>query len=117
MSDILYDSWYAMSDKALLQYIGSFIKATRLAQNKTQQQVADAAGIVRSTLVQMENGKRGAMKSFIQVMRTLEQLHHLKTFEVTEQISPLLLAKQNQEKRQRARKKNDVQENKTKSDW
>ncbi len=117
MTDNSDNNWYALSDKALMAKIGDFIKATRLTQNKTQQQVADAAGIVRSTLVQMENGSGGAMSSFIQVMRTLEQLHLFKNFQITNQISPLLLAKQDQEKRQRARHKSGNKETKTKSDW
>ena len=37
--------WYSMSDKGVLNLIGQFIQETRLQQNKTQQQVADSAGI------------------------------------------------------------------------
>ena len=47
--------WYSMSDKGVLNLIGQFIQETRLQQNKTQQQVADSAGINRSTVGQIEN--------------------------------------------------------------
>ena len=47
--------WHAMSEPALLELLGKFIQQTRLQQNKTQQQVATAAGINRSTMVQIEN--------------------------------------------------------------
>jgi transcriptional regulator with XRE-family HTH domain len=55
--------WHAMSDPAVLELLGKFIKQTRLQQNKTQQQVATAAGINRSTMVQIENGGGGTMLS------------------------------------------------------
>lgn len=107
---------YAMSDKALLEMTGDFIKATRVGQNKTQQQLADAAGVARSTLANIENGTGGTLISFIQLMRTLGQLHLFRSFEVKNQVSPLELAKLEQAKRQRARHKNSKGQE-TKSDW
>jgi DNA-binding XRE family transcriptional regulator len=100
--------WYALSDKALLGMLGEFLKENRLRQNKTQQQVATASGISRSTLVVIENGEGGSLLAFIEVMRTLEQLHLFSDFQIKKQISPLQLAKLEQGKRQRAsgRKKN-----------
>lgn len=95
---------YAMSDGAILEMLGSFIQKTRLNQNKSQQMVADAAGINRTTLVQMEKGKSVTMLSFIQVLRVLEQLHILDVFELKQEISPLLLAEMEMKKRQRASK-------------
>ena len=90
-----------MSDKALLELMGSFIKENRIRQNKSQQEVADAAGINRSTLVQMESGGGGGMITFIQIMRAIDQLYVFKNFEVSEAVSPLLLAMAQREKRQR----------------
>lgn len=46
----------AMSDPAFLELLGSFVQQTRLQQNKTQHQVALAAGVNRSTIVQVEKG-------------------------------------------------------------
>lgn len=109
--------WYAMSDKALLALLGEFLKENRLQQNKTQQQVAVASGIARSTLVQIENGGGGTLLSFIEIMRTLEQLHLFSNFQVKKQISPLELARLEQTKRQRAsRKKNNNNQN-NESPW
>ena len=110
-------SWYAMSDPAILEMLGNFIQQTRLQQNKTQQQVATAAGINRSTMVQVENGGGGTMLSFIQIMRALEQLQLFQNFEITQQISPLQLAKIDQKKRQRASNKKTDGIDKPKSDW
>ena len=92
----------AQTDSALLQLLGRFIKAKRLQLNKTQQQIADAAGVDRTTLLKMENGAGGNMLSFIQILRAIGELPVLQHFEVNEPISPLLLAKMMQQKKQRA---------------
>jgi transcriptional regulator with XRE-family HTH domain len=92
----------ANSDKAILASMGGWIKETRLRQNKTQQELAEAAGINRSTLIQMESGAGGGLLTFVQILRALDQLYIFKNFEITEQISPLLLAKMQRKKRKRA---------------
>lgn len=92
----------SISDKALLELIGTYLKETRLRQNKTQQELAEAAGINRSTLVQIESGGGGGLLTFVQIMRALDQLSVFKNLEISEQISPLLLAKMQRNKRQRA---------------
>jgi transcriptional regulator with XRE-family HTH domain len=98
--------WYAMSDKGILILIGQFIQESRLQQNKTQQQIADSAGINRSTVGQIEKGNGGTLLSLLQTLRVLEQLPVLQTFEVEQKVSPLALAKLEQQKRQRARNDN-----------
>jgi transcriptional regulator with XRE-family HTH domain len=81
--------WYAMSDPAILETLGAFIRKTRLEKNKTQQDIALAAGINRSTMVQLEKGGGATLVSFVQVLRALEQLHLLQAFQKQIQISPL----------------------------
>jgi transcriptional regulator with XRE-family HTH domain len=89
----------------ILLQIGIFIKEMRISQNKTQQQLADACGINRSTYIQIENGKGSSMLHFVQVLRALGALHLLNIFETQMQtISPIALAKAQQKKRQRASK-------------
>lgn len=105
------------TDKAILIELGDFVKTTRLELNKTQQQLADLAGVNRSTIVQIENGSGATMLSFIQVLRALEQLDLFESFQIKPIISPLLLAKQAIEKRKRARKTSQPSSNKPKSDW
>ena len=109
--------WHAMSDLAILQVIGDFIQQTRLEQNKTQAEVAEAAGINRSTLVQVEKGEGGTLQTFIRLLRALEQLHLFQHFEARQQVSPLQLAKIEQKKRQRATTKKTTATPKPKSDW
>ncbi|HBX65236.1 MAG: transcriptional regulator [Balneola sp.] len=116
MNDISYTKWHAMSDKALLKHVGEFVKRHRLEQNKSQKEVAAAAGISRSTLSLLERGEGVTLVSLIQVLRVLDLLHHLETFEVEEKtISPIELAKKDKKKRKRASgsQSQDNQE----SDW
>ena len=104
------------SDKALMAKLGIFIKQQRLQQNKTQKQLAYDAGINRSTLVDLEQGKRGTILTLIQVLRALNQLHIFNQFEVKQQISPIQLAKIEQAQRQRA-SKTKTPKQLPKSDW
>jgi transcriptional regulator with XRE-family HTH domain len=92
------------TDIGILIQIGIFVKEMRISQNKTQQQLADACGINRSTYIQIENGKGSSMLHFVQVLRALNVLHLLHIFETQTQISPIALAKMQQKKRQRASK-------------
>jgi transcriptional regulator with XRE-family HTH domain len=107
---------YSLSDRAILNVIGNFCKQIRLQENKTQNQIALAAGVNRSTIVQIEKGGGGTLLTFIQILRALEQLHLLKNFEFVNQISPLALAKMEHKKRRRASKE-VITEIKQKSTW
>lgn len=108
-------NWIAMSDKAIVSKIGEFIKKERLNNNKTQAQLAEEAGINRWTISQIENGEAITMISLIQIMRALHILHLLEIFSFKQEISPIELAKLDQNKRQRAR--NNANNNTKQSDW
>jgi len=96
-------NWSELSDSAVLEQIGRFVQQSRLKQNKSQQQIADAAGVNRSTLSQIENGKGGTMISLIQILRVLGQLSFVKAFQVEDKPSPMYLATLEMKKRKRAR--------------
>ena len=104
-----------MSDKALTEHVGRFVKEKRLEQNKTQQALAHAAGISRSTLSLLEKGDTVTLQTLIQVLRTLDQLHVLDVFSVQTLVSPMLLAKMELKKRKRARSKDSTSS--TNSAW
>lgn len=93
-----------MSDDALAKQVGVFIKHHRLEQNKTQESVAAAAGISRSTLSLLEKGETVTLSTLIQVLRVLDQLQVMEAFQIKVSISPLALAKAEKEQRKRARK-------------
>lgn len=95
-------NWGSLSDNAILEQLGSFIKAVRLGQNRSQSEVAEAAGISRSTLSLLERGEGVNLATLIQVLRVLDRLNALDGFQIEETVSPLELAKQKREQRQRA---------------
>lgn len=100
-------NWSELGDNAVLAQIGLFVQQSRLRQNKNQQQIADAAGVNRSTLSQIENGKGGTLISLIQILRVLGQLSFMKAFQVVEdRPSPMYLATLEMKKRKRARNAN-----------
>ena len=103
MTDLSYTNWDSMSDKALAEHIGAFISHHRLDQNKTQDILANAAGISRSTLSLLERGETVTLTTLIQTLRALDQLNVMEVFSVKQTVSPLALAKIQKEKRQRAR--------------
>jgi transcriptional regulator with XRE-family HTH domain len=106
--------WVSMSDSAIVDKIGEFIKQERLKINKTQAQLANEAGVNRWTLSQIENGEAISMISLIQIMRALNILHLFDIFSIKQEISPIELAKMDQKKRQRAR---NTDNNTTQYDW
>jgi transcriptional regulator with XRE-family HTH domain len=106
MNEISGKNWAAMSDGALAEQIGAFVRYHRMQQNKTQEELAHQAGISRSTLSLLEKGETVTLSTLIQVIRVLDQLQVLDAFVVQEKISPLALAKIEQRKRIRVRNKN-----------
>jgi transcriptional regulator with XRE-family HTH domain len=103
MNDNSFTDWSAMSDKALMESIGSFVKQHRLKQNRSQSDVSVAADISRSTLSLLERGERVSLNSLIQVLRVLDLLHIMGVFKTETEISPIEYARLQRMKRQRAR--------------
>lgn len=115
MNDKSFTNWNSMSDKALAAHIGAFARHHRLEQNKTQDMLARDSGISRSTLSLLERGETVTLSTLIQVLRVLDQLQVMEAFSVENRISPLLLARIQKDKKQRARGKQ--KDNQVKSDW
>ena len=107
-----------MSDMAILQMIGDFIKSKRMALNKTQDELAREAGMSRSTLSLLERGEKVHLLTLIQTLRVLDELQLLDAFEVSQQISPLEYIKlQKKYQRQRVRHPDIAAEQDPPSEW
>ena len=104
MMDLSNINWSVASDSAIIEALGAFIKHHRLEQNITQADLAEKANINRSTLSEFERGTRVNMITIIQILRALDLLHVLDAFTIQQQISPLELAKKNENERKRASK-------------
>lgn len=116
MNDMSYSEWSLMSDKALLEQIGKFVQWHRLNQNKSQDHVAEAAGISRSTLSLLERGEKVRIDTLIQVIRVLDLLYIMDVFKIKEQISPLEYAKLQKKQRKQASPNKTDKDNKDKDD-
>lgn len=108
-------NWIAMTDAAIIKQIGQFIKKNRISKNRTQAQVAKAAGMNRWTISQIENGEAIALSSLIQILRALDLLYVMDSFTTQNQISPLQALKLQSKERQRA--SGSSKSSKPKSNW
>ena len=102
MTDNSYINWTSMSDKALGEIIGDFVKHNRLNQNRSQSNIATSAGISRSTLSLLERGEKISLGSLIKVLRVLDLLHIMDVFKIDNVISPIEYARLQKNKRKRA---------------
>ncbi|PCJ95770.1 MAG: transcriptional regulator [Flavobacteriaceae bacterium] len=117
MNDISYNNWVEMNDSSLIEVIGTYVQHHRLNQNKSQNNVAKAAGISRSTLSLLERGEKITLNSLIQVLRALNLLHIMDVFKIKNEISPIAYAKLQKNKRQRARNKDRKPNPNDTSEW
>lgn len=95
-------SIYGMSDRAILREMGRRLKRKRLDKNMSQQELAELAGLNRTTVSEIEQGNPFAMLTFIQILRALDALEELDSLLPDPGISPLQLAKMKGKVRQRA---------------
>jgi transcriptional regulator with XRE-family HTH domain len=108
MNDKSYNNSISLSDQALTAKFGKFVLHHRIQQNKTQDEIAKAAGISRSTLSLLERDGNTTLNTFIQVLRVLNLLYVMDIFEVSEEISPLAYAKMKKKAKKRASKSNNM---------
>ena len=96
--------YYGLTDKQIAHILGARLRALRLRQNRSQSDVAKAAGLGERTLQILEEGK-GKLENFVAVLRELQALDGLDAFLPEPQVSPLELAKRDGKIRRRASRK------------
>ncbi len=84
---------YGMPDIAVMQILGRQLKQMRLNAQMSQNQLAEQAGLSRSTITQLETGKGGTISSLIAILRCLRKLNVLDSFATSAPISPLAVAR------------------------
>lgn len=117
MNDKQDTIWESMTDKSLMKTMGDFIKSHRLNQNKSQDHVATAAGISRSTLSLLERGEKVRIDSLIQVLRVLNLLYIMDVFKIQDEISPIEYAKLKKKQRKQASPRKNNNTNKDDLGW
>ena len=105
-----------MTDDMIIKAIGAYIRSIRLERNLTQAQLGEQAGVHRTTIRDLELGKRSTLLTLIQVLRPLNQLYTLKNYKLSKELSPLELAKLEMKERKRASGSKSAPKSE-KSDW
>ena len=94
-------STYGQSDKAILRDLGQRLRQARLRRNLSQQELADRAGLNRTTISEYERGASTSTLTLVQVLRALEMLDELAGFLPDPGPGPLELARHQGHQRQR----------------
>lgn len=101
--------YFEMSNKAIIGLIGDYVKQHRLDRNFTQENVAKDAGVNRWTVGQIERGESITLVSLIQILRSLDLLDVMDSFQYKKEVSPIELAEIERKKKRRARGKSSAQ--------
>ena len=81
------------SDESVLQEIGARIRQERLNQNRTQADVADAAGLSVNVIKSLESGRGSTLGNFARILRALGKIAHVDLLLPPVKVSPVQLAK------------------------
>lgn len=95
------------TDDETLREIGARLRAYRLQMNFTQAELADRAGVSRTTVRDAELGKDSQLSTLVKLLRALGRLGDLDAFLPAPSVSPIQLMKRQGKPRQRARKPAD----------
>ncbi|RMB04979.1 helix-turn-helix domain-containing protein [Eilatimonas milleporae] len=67
----------AASTEAIIQALCKRLEEIRLSRNISQTDLAEEAGISRSTMTRLADGQKVSLDSFVRVMRALQLTDHL----------------------------------------
>ncbi|HHG85682.1 MAG TPA: XRE family transcriptional regulator [Bacteroidetes bacterium] len=110
-------NWSQNSDTSALKEIGVQLRHLRLVKNISQASLAEATGLDRSTIGNLEHGRSTSLLTLIKVLRALDKLELLSPFFQLPQISPLQVAKMKGNQRERASSPRTPKEEKPASKW
>lgn len=90
-----------------LEEIGRRLRAVRLAQNLTVEEVAERAGIGPRTVLRIEGGEGSRLDNLVKLLRGLGKITALEAFLPEPVVSPADLVRRAGKPRQRASPRND----------
>ena len=82
-----------LSDEAVAKEMGQRIAAARIAREMTQAQLAEAAGVSKSTVERLEDGASTQLDNLIRCLRVLGRLEALERLLPEPQANPIELLK------------------------
>jgi transcriptional regulator with XRE-family HTH domain len=92
---------------ALEAEIGRRLAASRLAENLSQAQLAEEAGVARRTITRLENGEGVSLETLIRVMRALGLARRLESLSPDPKVRPIDRVRLKGKERKRARPKRE----------
>ena len=95
------------SDETVLRELGSRLSRTRLERNLSQEQLANEAGVAKSTVERIEAGREVKLTSFVRILRALGQLEDLDRLIPEPLPSPIERIRMQGRRRQRATRARD----------
>ena len=90
------------SDTAVLNTVGERLRRERLNQNRTQVDLAQAAGVSLTVIQRLEGGKGCSLKNLVRIMRAIGKLEQFDVFVPEPGTSPIELARLAGRQRQEA---------------
>ncbi|MEO8150049.1 MAG: helix-turn-helix transcriptional regulator [Bacteroidia bacterium] len=97
-----YKNWNILSDPAIVKEVCTYLKQMRLSKNWSQSQLAEHAGLDRVTISRMENGRAATLLTIVQILRALDKLYVLNTFNEEPEVSPLQMLREQESQRLKA---------------
>ncbi|MFT3885102.1 MAG: helix-turn-helix domain-containing protein [Flavobacteriales bacterium] len=97
--------WKLLTDKEVLEKLGTEVRRMRLERNLTQSVVAERAGVDRTTVVKIEAGKASHLLNLIQVLRAIGRLDVLDNFHEEPHLTPMMALEQEAKYHRKQRKR------------
>ncbi len=94
---------YSLNNNGVAKQLGEKIKEFRLELNMTQKELSENSGVSLFTVQSVEKGNNTSLEKFVQILRALRRLDMLEPFFTPKPISPIALAKAQQEVKPRKR--------------
>lgn len=91
-----------MSDEAILQEMGARVARCRLNQNRTQDALAEEAGVSRATVQRIEQGHSTQLTNLLRVLRALDLIGNLELLVPVPPESPVQAVRRKGRVRRRA---------------
>lgn len=92
-------TYTSSTDREILESIGGRLRALRKARGLTQQEAAERAGLVRTTVHEAEKGENSTLHTVIRLLRVYGRLGALEDFIPAPEVSPMARLRERKERR------------------